>query len=298
MDKELFVEEVDHAILMHRDAHFGGNFALMLDYYAQEEGKGIQEEFSIERIITLSQIQRQSSSNLSALLLEEEEKNEIERSKTMYEALEKAYTISSSNAEKIANLILSDQEHPQKEIDEICAIGKGAIPLLLAILEKEDFYNPLFPGYGYAPIHACECLGKLEATEAIAPLFEALQKTEFFGQETIIQALHRLGSPAKDFLLHRLQKKPFHKENENAAIALLAFKEDKTVQEACFSLFEQKEAFSQKTLLSYLLFILENIPDTAGQQRLEHLRSLPIAEEIKTEISWIIKQNNKQQNLK
>ena len=35
-------DELDHAILMHKDVHFGGNFSLMIEYY-KEEGKGVIE---------------------------------------------------------------------------------------------------------------------------------------------------------------------------------------------------------------------------------------------------------------
>ena len=50
---------IDNAILMHRDAHFGGDFDVMLDYY-QKEGKGISKDFDIERIQELAQVQKSS----------------------------------------------------------------------------------------------------------------------------------------------------------------------------------------------------------------------------------------------
>ena len=58
----------DHEILMHRDAHFGGNFQVMLDYYATE-GKGVQPDFEPKRIRELKDLQEKSDQNLSDTLL-------------------------------------------------------------------------------------------------------------------------------------------------------------------------------------------------------------------------------------
>ena len=57
---------IDNAILMHRDAHFGGSFDLMLEYY-RKEGKGICKEFDIDRIKELPHTEKSAGKNLSPL---------------------------------------------------------------------------------------------------------------------------------------------------------------------------------------------------------------------------------------
>ena len=52
------VDALDHEILMHRDAHFGGLFSVMIDYY-QTEGKGVQPQFSLQRIEKLQQLEKE-----------------------------------------------------------------------------------------------------------------------------------------------------------------------------------------------------------------------------------------------
>ncbi|MES2122812.1 MAG: hypothetical protein V4492_08575, partial [Chlamydiota bacterium] len=61
-------DAVDHDILMHRDAHFGGSFALMLEYY-QKEGKGAHPEFGTSRIEELMRLEDECGENLAELVL-------------------------------------------------------------------------------------------------------------------------------------------------------------------------------------------------------------------------------------
>ncbi len=64
------VEEEAKTILMHRDAHFAGQFSVMVDYYAQE-GKGVH--FRIEEVEQLKQLQSSVGEDLAPLLLSEAE---------------------------------------------------------------------------------------------------------------------------------------------------------------------------------------------------------------------------------
>jgi hypothetical protein len=80
------VDAIDHEILMHRDAHFGGQFPLMLDYY-QKEGKGIQPEFEISRIERLALLEGQLKQNLAALFLATHEIQKVADSREAYQRL-------------------------------------------------------------------------------------------------------------------------------------------------------------------------------------------------------------------
>ncbi|NDE82578.1 MAG: hypothetical protein EB051_03035, partial [Chlamydiia bacterium] len=62
------MDSQDHEILMHRDAHFSGNFSIMLAYY-EEEAKGSYTDFEPKRIRALKEIEEKSQINLADELL-------------------------------------------------------------------------------------------------------------------------------------------------------------------------------------------------------------------------------------
>ncbi len=247
--KDTFIDEIDHLILMHKDVHFGGSFLAMLSYY-EAEAIGIQEEFSLDRIQDLALMEENSLTPLSDLILDDIDKKEVQRAKEVYQSLQKLCTADSFAAQKLALLILSEEEEPVQEMEELCSFEKEALAPLLFLLKQDDFYNPLFPGYGLSPSYAASCLGKLQAKEAIAPLFESLSLMEFFGEEAVFQALSQIGDPAKDFLLSIVKKTPLTKENENAAIALTFFPKDPLIVSTCLDLLELSSVQAKPTLFT------------------------------------------------
>ena len=286
-DQSFFVEEVDHEIIMHRDVHFSGSFPLMLGYYDSEK-KGIQEEFDLERIERLALIEKSTSEPLSTLLLSEENHIAIKQANKAYEALKKMQALPPCATQKFAELIFCEEEEPIEAMEALCAYGKEATDLLISVLKEEDFYNPLFPGYGLAPAVAAECLGSLKAKEAISPLFEELSKREFFIEEALVQALYKIGKPAKEFLLRALLQMPLSKENENAAIALISFKDDPAIPSASLSLLQNPEVQKRESLFTYLLLTCDTLTKKEEIAQLRSLASLPLSPALKEEISWIL----------
>ncbi len=280
-----FIEETDIEILMHKEVHFSGEFPLMLEYY-YNEGKGIQEAFEIDRIERLAVFEKQSPSPLIDALLGEEDLVKIQKAKESYLKLKKA---SSPAEKKIADLILSEEENPEEIKESLYKMGEKVIPLLISLLKKEEFYDPLFPGYGLAPSLAGECLGLLQAKEAVIPLFEAIPKAEFFSEQPLVAALFQIGDAAKEFLLSQVKKTPITKENENAAIALLPFQEDPAVISTCLTLLEMVEVQKRPVFFTYLLFIMDSLQDPVSRARLENLRKCPLSPELLEELEWTLR---------
>ena len=83
-------------------------------------------------------------------------------------------------ARLIADLILSEEEEPTKEIEAVVAQGTSILPDLFIIIENEDFYDPLFPGYGYAPYLAIQCIGQIGDASGVIPLFQTLSRENYF----------------------------------------------------------------------------------------------------------------------
>src|SRR5580704_4075015 len=83
---------IDNQILMHREAHFGGNFALMLDYY-KNEGRGVNKEFEISRIEELYKLQQQTGKDLATYMLSGPEIEKIGQAKNAYKTLRDIYTV-------------------------------------------------------------------------------------------------------------------------------------------------------------------------------------------------------------
>lgn len=262
------IDANDHLLLMHRDAHFDGKFILMLDYY-KKEGKGVQEEIDIKRIEELASLEDQLKQNLSTLYLSTIETEKIADS---HEAYQKLRTIAKAKKDKniapqlIAALILSEEENPRPIIEEIFAHKEQMVQALIDLLRSEHFYDPLFPGFGLAPFLAAQCLGEIGDKRAIISLFEALGLGDFFSDEQVIKALKAIGQPAKEFLLHVLHGKPINEDNEKAAIALVAFKEDEEVANFAFDMLQEPQIQKDPCLPTYLVLISAGLKDPIRRQ--------------------------------
>lgn len=267
-------EDID--ILMHREAHFGGNFALMLDYY-RKRGIGVNDEFEIERIEILAEEELSSGKNLAPLLLSAKEAEEIKRAREAYKDLRKLYTIKTQNKFPvlIADLILSEEEDPVKEIEAIVQEKSAIVPHLIKLIQSEEFYNPLFPGYGKAYKRASKCLGLIGDKRALIALFESIGKGDFFDDELPIQALKSIGEPAKEFLLRVLEGKPINEDNEKAAIAIIAFKEDPNVALTCFKFLKTLDFKKDGYLATYLILASEGLKDPLLRKEFEAFSKNP-----------------------
>lgn len=261
------VDAIDHEILMHKDAHFGGLFSVMLDYYSQE-GKGVQPEFSLDRIERLAKLEKELNQNLAAQCLSGAEMQKVAEVRTIYKQLRSLYEIEkekSKHPRLIADLILSESEDAEEEVSAIVAEKGAIVPALLELLRNESFYDPLFPGYGQAPILAAKCLGEIGDKRAIITLFEAIGQSDFFSDDMILSALAHIGEHAKEFLLRVVKGRPLNEDNEKAAIGLLAFRDDEKVAEACLELLEQADIQKDQCLSTYLILVCEGLKD--GEKR-------------------------------
>lgn len=249
-------DEIDHQILMHRDAHFGGDFGVMLAYYSQEEHIGIHPDFDLERILYLSEIEKEMGQDLAPLFLAGAEAEAVGRARQSYANFKDIYDEENEQnpiPRLIANLILTEEEEPLGEIGAVVSQGTPIVSDLISILKADDFYDPLFPGYGYAPYLAVICLGKIGAPEALIPIFETFSKAIIFDEMVIVDALLELGEPAKEFLLKIMKSRPLTQDNLNAAFALIAFSEDPRVANACFEQLHDPLVQETPLLRTYLL---------------------------------------------
>jgi len=266
-------DSLDHEILMHRDAHFGGLFSVMLDYYAQE-GKGIQPQFPIDRIEKLHIIEKQVKQNLAAVFLLADEMQQVADAREAYRQLRAIYEVKnpkSQHPKLIADLILSEDEEAEPEIQAIVKEKGSIVKLLIDLLRNEQFHQPLFPGYGLAPYLVVKCLGGIGDKRAIISLFEAIGEGDFFEDDIILEALKEIGEPAKEFLLRVVAGRPLNEDNEKAAIALVAFK-DQEVAEKAFDLFKQPDFQEDLCLSTYLILACESLKDPVKRAEFKYLR--------------------------
>ena len=254
---------LDNAILMHRDIHFGGNFDIMLEYYGGE-GKGISSEIELTHIQELYAVEKKSGKNLSGVVLSGAEAEVVAKGKNAYKKLRQLCEVENPKnpvPKLVANLILADTEEEEKSaLEAIIAQKSAAVPALIDLLRNEDYYSALYPGYGNAPVLAAAALGKIGDKRAIISLFEAVGEGDFFNEDTILDALHGIGEPARDFLLRVLQGRPLTIDNEKAAIALVRFKEDSLVSKACLQMLDTLDLKKEEALATYLALACEGLP--------------------------------------
>lgn len=264
------VDAVDHEILMHRDAHFGGQFPIMLDYY-RLEGKGMQPEFEISRIERLAALEEETKQNLAALCLDSHEAQKVADAREAYRLLRAIYEVKKAKnpyPQLMADLILAEDEEPEAEIAAIVEHKDKIVPSLIELLRNETFYDPLFPGYGLAPLLAVKCLGRIGDKRAIISLFEALGQGDFFADDQVLKALKAIGSSAKEFLLHVVKGRPLNEDNERAAIALIAFKDEEGVADFCYDLLQEPDVQKDPCLPTYLVMACAGLKDPVRRQAL------------------------------
>lgn len=267
----------DHLILMHRDAHFGGSFEVMLQYY-EEDGKGAMQEFDLARMRELEELERQAGKDLAGTFLSGAEAEKVAAARTAYKSLREIYENKKETnpcPRLIADLILSEDEHPQAEIDAIVSQKAFIVPSLIDLMRSEDFYDPLFPGYGQAPTLAAHCLGLIGDKRAMFSLFEAIGEANFFSEDYVLDALKQIGAPAKEFLMRVVQSEPINFDNERAAIALARFKEDPEVAACCFKMLSKPTVWKDPALAVHLILACEGLQDPQDRQQFAALATNP-----------------------
>ncbi len=288
-------DELDHEILMHRDAHFGGDFNVMLEYY-QDDNIGVNPDFDIERVAYLMEVERQMGQDLSPLILSGAEAEAVARARRAYETLKEIYEVDEDEETSpfprlLADLILTESEEPEEEIDAIVAQGTRIVPELLQIIKSDDAYSPLFPGYGFAPYLAILCLGRIKDPTSIVPLFEILGRDILFEEDVILDALKGIGEPAKQFLLDVVQGRPITKDTVNAAFALTMFANQSDVAIRCFEQLQDAEVQNKPLLRSYLLYNCEGLRGTPYQELLIKMAKNPeLASDFRQEIEMMIRE--------
>lgn len=278
-------------ILKHRDAHFGGSFPLMIDYY-QKGGRGVSAEFEIEDILALAEAERLGGKNLSDLVYSDLDRDEVARASDAYQKLRDLYKVKSPKnpfPNLIADLILTEEADPVEAVAAIVAQKSAIVPHLIDLLKSDDLYNPLFPGYGEAPYLAARCLGEIGDKRAIIALFESIGKGDFFDDDIALKALYAIGQPAKDFLLRILPSKPINEDNERAAIALLSFKDQPDVASAYFHFLQTLPLPQHLPIATYLILGCEGLYNTPEQSAFEKFaRSSTIPKELKYDFNSIL----------
>lgn len=253
---------IDSQILMHREVHFGGDFEVMLNYY-NKEGKGINKDFEISRIEELYQLQKKTGKDLATVMLSGAEMEKVAKAKQAYKTLRHVYAIKSGKNKiphLIADLILAENAEADAAVEAVVSEKGAIVPALIDLLRNEDFGDSLFPGYGQAPALAAECLGKIGDKRAIIALYELIGEGDFFNDEMVLKALYSIGKPAKDFLLKVVHGQPINLDNEQAAIALINFKDDPEVSIACLSILKDMDISKHEALAAYLLLACEGLP--------------------------------------
>jgi len=243
-DQSSLVDIVDHDILMHREIHFNGSFENMVKYY-ESKGLGCEDDFSLESIKSLAQTEKDHKINIKEALLNEGDCQDIEKFRSLYKKLLSA---NSGIAQMIANLVLSEDEERPLEIEALASSGETTLKWLIRLIEEEDFYSELSPGYGLAPLYATECLGQIASPKSIPAIFEAADKN----MEGAITALMKIGLPACQFLLKIIEHKTTDNDFNKAALILSNFPNDKAIAQKSFLAASKIDPAKDSLALFYL----------------------------------------------
>jgi hypothetical protein len=98
---------------------------------------------------------------------------------------------SERDPEVIVRRLLQSETHlSARARDEVLALGTGAVPALLRILDNEVLE-------GWAPVHAVRLLGEMRISAAIGPMLRALAETDPLDmlRDAILASLPKIGEP-------------------------------------------------------------------------------------------------------
>lgn len=272
------LDAIDLEILMHKDAHFGKSFPVMLDYYHQD-GVGVMPDFEISRIEYLMSLEKHLGQNLSEECLPEAAKEAVMRSIDLYVQLREVYEDPSKSVVStlLSDLILCEDELAEKEIEAISAQKEAAVDPLIHLISAPTFYDPINPGYGRAPIFAADCLAKIQNPKCIPHLFEALSYDNFYTDEAMITALIKFGQKAKDFILKIITGNMITKDTEIAAMLLASFPPDEEIGKVALCKLEDKNILKKENLASYLVCACEGLSKDEDRDRFYAIAKCPEA---------------------
>lgn len=281
------LEEEDRDILMHRDAHFARNFQVMLEHY-EDEGIGAVLDVDPRRINTLMELEEGLGQNLAPYLLQGADAEKVAQSIKLYSLLREQVE-NKKNVPLVAaisELILSEEEH-DVAATKAAELGQKLIPYLTQLISTPVLYDPLFPGYGQAPVRACLALGKLQATDAIKLLFGLIGTENFDIESAAVQALSLMNGPVQAFCLTQLASRPITKNNERAAIVASALTASDELYDAIITQLEDAQVQKIESLATYLVLAMEKIPP-AFRDRCKRLLPL-MPESVRHEMTTILK---------
>ncbi len=219
-------EEEDKLCLMHRDAHFSGSFPVMKEYYENPEAKGAIEEIDLERIELLENIQKGMKTDLAPLLITGPDAEKVALSKQMYKELSALCEKDPLSPEGMLSAAILSEDDVDQIVEHAPASLLQKPEMLLLLATSELFCDPLFPGYGTASLLAIRLLGKMKYEPALQDLFALIGRRDFSTESAVLEALRKMGAPAKKFAMDRLSSFPLTGDHERAALVLIEFLPD------------------------------------------------------------------------
>jgi hypothetical protein len=224
--------------------------------------------------------------DLAPLLLTGALAEKVANSKKMYCDLGKLAG-SDSPLAPIGAMILSEDD--PKKAAQLVVQHPGITAPLLEVLESPVLIDPLFPGYGKAPIASAYALGLLREKQAIPPLFIMLSSDDFELVSACEHALVQIGKPAQEFLMNIIKGKPITNDHERAASALLSFEQTAELSSFFLKEFEQIDAEKYPQLASLYVLGFQKL-DTEGRAALLHLeKTKPLPSVVRQEIHLLKK---------
>ncbi|MDN3508087.1 MAG: hypothetical protein P0S94_04115 [Simkaniaceae bacterium] len=277
----------DIDILAHKEAHFGGHFPTMIEYYSAEN-VGVMPDFSLKRLKELYAFEQKENVNLADETIPDGEKERVSHSKQIYSDLREVYGTKKPNAVAtlMSDLILTEDEEATKEIGALVRKGADVVEPLLLLIRSNNFYDPLFPGYGRTPIFAAKVLQKIGDARAIQPLFEALGQENFFTDDAMIEAIASFGEKARKFLHEVLLSEPLGNDNAHAAMVLTSMDDHPETATICLSLLQKEKLPFFAHYLAFACAGLENPKDQKTFQDLASSDRLPA--DLKSEMKIVI----------
>ena len=184
-------------------------------------------------------------------------------------------------------MVLSD-DSIESSTQDIIAKKEEAVQALIELLHSDLFKDPLFPGYGLAPLRAAFALGEIKSEKAIPALFDLLAEDDPNYEEIALLALKKIGNPAKQFLKKALTSPPITKETARAAFTILQFIEDEEIPSLFLHLL-QDPLYLKSSFAPYLITGCEALKPEKRAPFFELVKNPSFPKKLKEDALFVLK---------
>lgn len=265
------IDEEDRDILLQREAHFGGSFVAMEEYYQNPERIGVVEALSPNRIAFLADVERRLGQNIAPKILSGRDAEHIARAKKTYDMIAELSHNDVQNempsSLKLFLRLINDEGELNSDEFALSDMEKNALlrdpKPLLQLASSDEFRDPLFPGFGKAPLRALQALAKSCVQEALPLFFRLLATAQEEEEEELLGLIPQFGEAGFEYARRTFLQRPVTPFHEKLILLLVKFMptHENEMKMLLLQELESQELYSFPSVLQWVIVGLSDLDE-------------------------------------